>query len=170
MHPQTPRAGTLTDRTDLIRRVQRTQLRALGDGDDLRHRPVLVVSAPGLAVDQLRRELAVRCGHSEQLEPAHALRRAAFVDVDVRAIGANDRTPSVGNRLKRNDVRAGSVEYRKYLRCRTEAIADDLLQVFGVHIIAVRALVPTVGQGQGGEHLGVYPRVVVACETANVRI
>ena len=75
-------------------RVERAQLGALGDRDDLRHRPVLVVPAVRLPVDQLGGELAVRGGHGEQLEPAHALGRAALVDVDVRASRRRSPRPS----------------------------------------------------------------------------
>ena len=165
-----PRVGVLADRADLVRRVERAELGALGDGDDLRHRPVLVVPAPRLPVDQLGRELAVRRRHGEQLEPAHPLGRAALVDVDVRGLGADHRAPAVGDRLKRNHIRAGAVEDREGLGGSAEVVADDPLQVLGVHVVAVRDLVPAVGQGQSGQHLGVGSRVVVTSEAANIRV
>jgi len=170
VHLHVSRVRVVADHPNLVGHVERAQLSALGNGDDLWHRPVLVVSAPRLPVDQLRRELAVRCGHGQQLEPAHPLGRAAFVHVDVCTLGANHRTPSIGNRLKRNDVGAGPVEYRECLPGCAEVLLDDPLQVLGVDVIAVRDLVPVVGEGQGGKHLGVNPGVVIARESSYVRI
>ncbi len=42
--------------------------------------------------------------------------------------------------------------------------------MLGVDVLAVRDLVAAVGQGQGGEHLRVDAGVVVAGETADLRV
>ncbi len=170
MHPHVPGVGLFADHADLVRRVQRAQLGALRDGDDLRHGPVFVGPAPGLSVDQLRSELAVGRGHGEQLEPAHPLGRAALVDVDVRALGAHHGTPAIGDRLQCNHIRTRAVEDRECLGGRAEVFADDALQVLGVCVVTVGDLVPAVGQRQGGKHLRVNTRVVVTGKAANVRV
>ena len=88
----------------------------------------------------------------------------------MRALGAHHGTPSIGDRLQRNDIRTRTVEDRECLRGRAEVAADDALQVLGVRVVAVRDLVPAVGQRQGGKHLRVNARVVVTGKTANVRV
>src|SRR5690606_19333528 len=93
-----------------------------------------------------------------------------LVHVDVGALGADHRAPAVGDRLEGDHVGAGAVEDRERLGCGAEVAAHDLLEVLGGGVLAVRHLVPAVGQGHGGEHLPVGTGVVVAGEAADVRV
>jgi hypothetical protein len=96
VHLHAQAVGVLDDRAYLVHRVDGAQFGVLGDRDDLRHGAVLVVPAERLPVDQLGRQLAVRGGDGQQLQPGHALGGAALVHVDVRGLGADHRTPAVG--------------------------------------------------------------------------
>ena len=120
---------------DLVGRVAGAELGGLGDRDDLRLRAVLVAAAPGLPVDQLGGELAVRGGHGEQLEPADPLRRAALVDVDVRASRRRSPRPSgaviacSATTLAPVPLKTGNASRRV-----AEVAAEDLLQARGVDV------------------------------------
>ncbi len=159
--------GVVADRADLLGGVAGAELGALGDGDGERLGAVLVAPAPGLAVDQLGGELAVRGGDGEQLEAGHLLRGAALVHVDVGGLGGDDRAPAREQRLQRDHVGAGAVEDRVGLGALAEVAAEDVLEVGGVVVLAVGDLVAAVGQRDGGQDLGVDARVVVAGEAAH---
>src|SRR5450759_1376733 len=66
MHRQVVPVGVLDDRGDLVDRVPRTELGALGDRDDLGLRPVLIAPTSRLQLDQLGSELALRRRHRAQ--------------------------------------------------------------------------------------------------------
>ncbi len=105
----------LGERGDLRDGVDGPDLRALRDRHHPRLRPVLHAEAPGLAVDQGRRELAVHVRDGEQLQPRHLLRGAALVHVRVRVFGADDGLPRLAHRLERQDVGGCAVEDGKHL-------------------------------------------------------
>ncbi len=59
-------------------------------------------------------ELAVRRGQSQELGAGEALRRAAFVHIDMRRFRADRRLVRLrSKRLQRDDVAAGAVEDEK---------------------------------------------------------
>src|SRR5665647_3023121 len=165
MHRQVVPVGVLDDRSDLVDRVPRTELGALGDRDDLGLRPVLIAPTSRLQLDQLGSELALRRRHREQLEPADTLGRTALVDVDVRGLGADDGIPALGHRLQRDDVGAGPIEDRICHGVSTKMLPEDPLQMLGVDVGTVGNLVSAVGPHDGLQDLGVDARVVVAGDT-----
>ena len=164
VHPQPEVVRVGRDRPDLVGRVDRADLGRLGERDDARLRAVLVAEPPRLAVEQLGGELALGCGHGQQLDAGHALRGAVLVGVDVRVARADHRAPGRQNGLQAQHVGTRAVEDRERLGVLPEVAADDLLQPCGPRIRAVRGLVPAVGGDESGHHLGVGAGVVVGGE------
>ena len=81
-------------------------------------------------------------------------------------VAADHRAPARQHRLQTDHVGARAVEHGKHLGPVAEVLDDELLQALGVDVPAVGDLVPLVGGRDGGEHLWVDARVVVAREAA----
>ena len=158
--------GVVGDRAHLRRGVRGAEFGGLRDRHRERLRPVFVAPPPCLAVDQLGGELAVGCRHRQQLEPRNPLGGGVLVGVDVGGLRADHRTPARQHRLETEHVGPGAVEDGKRLDAGTEVLGDHLLQARRVEVLAVGDLVPAVGRRDGGEHLGMDSRVVVAREAA----
>ena len=166
-HAHTAPVGVFGDGTYLVGGVDGAELAGLGDVDDERLRPVLVVPSPRLLGDEVRGELSVGRGDREQLDARDLLGRSAFVGVDVGGLGADDRSPARQHRHHSHDVRPGAVEHRIRGDTVTEVPDAHVLQAFGVHVLAIGDLVSVVGRGDGGKHFGVHTRVVVGGEAAD---
>ena len=69
----------------LVDRIAGAELGALGERYHPRLDTVLVVDAHHRLLNQLRGQLAIRCGDGDELAPEKPLGSPAFVDVDVRA-------------------------------------------------------------------------------------
>ena len=162
--------GEVGDRPHLLGRVERAHLGGLRDAHGERLRSVLVAPAPRLAGNQLRRELAVRGRHREQLDAGHPLGGAGLVGVDVRGRRRDDGAPARQHAGQRDDVRTRAVEDGERLGVLAEVLADHLLQAGGVPVLPVRDLVAAVRRGDRSEHLGVHAGVVVAREAAPVGV
>jgi hypothetical protein len=150
--------------------VDRPELRGLREADDEGLGAVLVAPAPGLPVDEGRGELAVRRRNGQQLEPAHPLRCAGLVGVDVSRLTRHDRAPTRHHRRQADDVAAGAVEDGKDLCLCSELGAYHLGQPGRVRIRSVGHLMAAVGRGDRRQDFGVHPRVVVARERTGGRI
>ena len=131
---------------------------------------MFVAPTPRFLVDELGRELAVRGTDGQQLQPADPFGGTVLIGVDVCRPGGNHRTPSRQHAGERRDVCTGAIEHREGLSLLTEVRLEDFLQPDRINILAVGDLVAAVGIGDGGEHLGVYACVVVARESAEVRV
>jgi hypothetical protein len=151
----------LGDRAHLVHGVEGTELGRLRDAHRERLRAVLVAPAPGLAVDEVGRELAVRCRHREQLEAADALRGSALVGVDVGGGRGDDRSPAGQDARERRDVGPGAVEYGEGLGLIAEVLLHDVPEPGRVDVFAVRDLVAAIGLGDRRDHFGVGAGVVV---------
>ena len=149
---------------ELLQRVQRPELGRLRDRDDAGLDDVLVADAHDPPRHQLGRELAVGRRHGQQLDPAHDLGRAALVDVQVRALGADDALPGAQHRPQADDVRARAVEDGEGDGVVTEVRADGGLQPRGPLVGAIRGGVTVVGGGDGIQRFGQDGGVVVARE------
>ena len=158
------------DLAQLVDRVPRAELGGLRQRDHERLGAVLVAPAPRLAVDQLRRQLAVVCRHREQLDPGHPLRCACLIHVDVGGGCRDHGAPAREHRLEPDHVRPGAVEHREGLHAFAEVLDEDLLQASGVVVLAVGDLMTGIGLGDGFEHLRVDAGIVVGGEAADVRV
>ena len=95
-----------------------------------------------------------------------ALDGAAFGDVDMRAVAANQRLVRGADPGGADDVGGGSVEYQEHLRLLPEVVAKGLHRPLGVRILTVPHLVAGVGVDHRLQHLRVNAGVVVADEAA----
>jgi hypothetical protein len=152
------------ERPQLVRRVERAELRRLRDGHHAGLHDVLVAEPHELRGDEVRGELAVRRGDGEELEAAHPLGRAALVDVEVRALRADDALPWPQHRPQRDDVRRGAVEDEERLGVGAELVAQALAGARRHVVGAVGGRVPVVDGGDRGHDLGEDGGVVVRVE------
>ena len=148
----------------LLERVQRPELGRLRDRHDAGLDDMLVADAHDPPRHQLGRELAVRRRHGEQLDAAHHLGRAALVDVQVRALGADHALPGAQHGPQADDVRARAVEDGEGDRVGTEVRPDLGLQPRGPLVGAIRRGVTVVGGSDGIQRFGQDGGVVVARE------
>ena len=154
------------DGPDLLHRVERAELGRLGDRDGARLRAVHVAEAPGLGVDEVRGQLAVRRRDGPQLDPRAVLGCTALVDVDMRRRGTEDRLPALGHRLQGDDVCAGAVEHREDLGGGAEVRVHRISQGSGHLVVAVGDLMPGICPREGVEHFRMDAGIVVAGESA----
>ena len=153
----------LRQRRDLGGRVHGPQLGRLGDGDDLGLHVVLVAEPDEPGLQQLRRQLAVRRRHVDELGAGDALRRPALVDVDVRRLRADHRLERPQHGGEDGHVAAGPVEDGERLHV-AEELAQAVAQARRPGVVTVGLSPAVVGGGDRLEDGGVRPRVVVAGE------
>jgi hypothetical protein len=110
MYRQVTGMSVLNNRGDLINGIQRAELGALGDRDDLGLGSVLIALTSRLQLDQRGSQLALGVEVASSLSP-DPLGRTALVDVDVRGLGADDRWQI----LDRPD-RAGVADRSRFVR------------------------------------------------------
>ena len=103
-------------------------------------------------------------GTVSSLIPPMRLGRAALVDVQVRALRADDALPRAQHRAQADDVRAGAVEDREGGGVLAEVALDDGLQPRGPLVGAVGDGVAVVGGGDGIQRFRQDGGVVVARE------
>ena len=132
-------------------------------GDDLGLDVVLVAEADEPRAQQLRRQLAVRRRHVDQLGAGDALRGAALVDVDVRRLGADHGLVRPQDGGERGDVAAGAVEDGERLDV-AEQLPQAAPQAGRPKVVAVGRRPAAVGGCERLHDGGMRSRVVVAGE------
>ena len=149
--------------------VQGAELGRLRDRDDPGLDDVLVADPHDPPVHELGGELAVGRRDGQQLDPGEGLGRAALVDVQVRALGADHALPRAQHRAQADDVGARAVEDREGGGMLAEDGFDVGLQPRGGLVGAVGGGVAVVDGGDGVQRLGQDGGVVVAREGSHAR-
>ena len=126
----------------------------------------MLVAAVARRFDELRREPAVPGCHRKQLASGPCFRRAAFVDLDVRTPGANDRVVRIDERLEREHVGTSAIEDGKCLSAGAEVLPKRALQGPRPPVVPVARRVAGVGGRDGCKDFRVDSRVVVARNAA----
>ena len=131
---------------------------------------MFVSPTPGFAINQVRRELAIKSGDGQQFERTHTLRGATLIHVDVGGSCADHGTPPRQHRGERDHIGSRAIERGERLRLAAKVALEDLVEAGGVDVIAIGAQVAVVCLGDRRENLGMDPRVVVRGEGMEVRI
>ena len=163
---QVVRVGYLRKSRNLIRRIHGAHLAGLGDADCAGLSTVNELHVETLTLDIVGAKLAVSGGHRPQLQARHRLGRSTLIDVNVGAGRADDRLPTLVDRLQCDDIGSRSVEHGKELGIGTKALPHQAPCLVGHDVIAIRRLVTNVDRAEGFEHLRVHTRVVIARESA----
>src|SRR6202171_918657 len=93
-------------------------------------------------------------------------RRAAFVGINVRVLAAQHGVVRASQRLKPQNISAGSVEGKKNVNIRTEKFVKFLDRRTRVRVVAISHDVALVYPGKGLEDFRVHPGIVVAGKAA----
>ena len=121
---------------------------------------------PGQRFHGVDRQLAADSRGRVNPAPDEAFDGAAFGEMDMRAVAADQRLVRSADPGGADDVRSGSVEYQKHLCLLAEVVAEGLHRPLGVRILTVPHLVADVGVDHRLQHLRVNAGVVVADEAA----
>src|SRR6202020_2153946 len=99
--------------TELVQGVAGAELGHLRNSHHARLREMLVIPVAYAALDQIRRELPVRDGNSQQLGADNPLACPALVHVDVGALRADDGVNRPQQQAEPEDVGPGPVEHEE---------------------------------------------------------
>jgi hypothetical protein len=118
------RVGKIGEGPNFGRRVHGAVFARLRNRHDARLDVVLVADAAEPCRNGGDGQPAVRRRHAEELAAGEAFGGAAFVDVDVRQVGADHRLVGPHQRLNAEDVGAGAVEDEENVGGRPELRAE----------------------------------------------
>ena len=164
MQFQPTTVDVVTQPPQVVHGVRRAEFGGLGDRDDRLLRTMDIPVAHRVDIDVFGCEQAIHGRDGPQLQTRDLLRGTALVDVDVGTLSADDGLPGPTHRLESNDIGARAIEYGEDLSLRTEVIVDESPQMRGHIVITVGDRVIDIHPRDRLQHLGMDPRVVVACE------
>ena len=157
--------GPIRQGSDLVHRVDGAHFGALGDRDHPGLDMVFVTDAGDGGIDQLGSELAVGCGHAEELAAQEPLGRAALVHVDVGTFGTDDRFMGAEEGLEPDDVGACPVEGEVDLGSGAEVLGEETVGLLRPRVGPIGGgVAAVVGRSAGGQDLGMDAGPVVAGE------
>ena len=117
-------------------------------------------------LNQFRRQLTIRGVDRQQTAAHDALRRTAFVHVDVGSLGTDHGLVRVSHGIDAQSVTSCAVEGEEDPRLLAELFAEFRFRGGAVFIVAIGQCVFFINAGDGFHHLGTDARMVVASESS----
>ncbi len=161
------RVRKIRDRANLLRRINRSVLRRLGDGNRPRLDVMLVADVMQVFPNSGHRNFTIRRRHGEQLAPDVLLGRRTLRCIDVRRLGADHGLVRLHHALQAEHVRRRPTENQEHLGVFAEDGADSFFRFAGVRVVAVRWNVSDVRGRHRRQDFGMNSRPIVAGERAS---
>src|SRR5260370_41332312 len=144
-----------------FRTVNSTHVGGLSDGDDPDLYMMLIANTVIGVAHVIQRDFAVVMGQRNEFATCMLFRRAALVSINVGILTAEHGVVRTSQRLKPQNIGAGSVEGKKDINIRTEMFAKFLDRRIGIGVVAIGYDVAVVYAGNGLEHFRMHSGVVV---------
>jgi hypothetical protein len=127
---------------------------------------VLIANAVIGVADVIQRDFAVVMRQRNEFAARMLFRRAAFVGINVGILAAEHRVVRSSQRLKPEDIGAGSVEGEENVNIRAEMFVKFLDSRTGIGVVAISHDVALVYPGKGLKDFRVHSGIVVAGKAA----
>ena len=159
--------GDLRQRPQLVQRINRAQLRRLGQADHARFGIMNVRPPVDCMLDGLRVYLPVGARQQQQLGAiGEKLRAAALGGFDVRQFVAENAVVGLAQRRQRKRVGRRAVKDEKHLAVGLEDVANQVGRLVGPGIVSITDFVTLVGLRHGGEGFRTNTGIIVAGKLA----
>ncbi len=155
-----------TERSHLFASIDGPALGRLGDRHDARLHRVLVANTAHCLLQHRGGQLAIGRRQVDQLASGQQLRRAAFIEVDVRRLGADDRVEGPCHGAQREHIGAGAIPDQERLGIVAELRPEPRQSALRPRVCPIwqcRTFVAGLARGEDGR---MHRRRIVACKAA----
>jgi len=164
-------ARQFSGRSDLIRGVDGTQFRGLGQAQDARFGVMDVAPFDDGLLNGLQIQFAVRAGDVQDFGAiGEKFRGAAFIGFHVGQFVADDAVIGAAERCQGQGVGGRAVEYEENLAIGFEGLADTGTGLLGPDVVAVGGDEAPVGLIHGLPRFGTNAGIVVAGKLIEDRV